>query len=53
MRTSDQHDGWFEATTAGSLYEERLVEDVILLREVLAACASGDERSLRELGVLA
>jgi hypothetical protein len=36
-----------------SLYEERLVEDVLLLHEVLAACASDDTHRLRTLGVLA
>jgi hypothetical protein len=36
----------------GSLHEERLVEDIILLHDVLAACASGNERWLMDLGVL-
>jgi hypothetical protein len=38
---------------ATSLYEERLVDDVLLLREVLAACACDDAGRLMDLGVLA
>ena len=37
---------------ATSLYEERLVEDLLLLRDVLAACARHDDQRLVELGVL-
>lgn len=35
----------------GSLYEERLVEDLLLLVEVVAACHDGDDTRLGELGV--
>jgi len=37
----------------GSLYEERLVEDLLLLVDVVAACRNGDDAKLRELGVAA
>ena len=35
----------------GSLYEERLVEDLLLLVDVVTACRDGDDRRLCELGV--
>lgn len=35
----------------GSLYEERLVEDLLLLADVVRACNDGDEARLSELGV--
>lgn len=35
----------------GSLYEERLVEDLLLLVDVVAACRDGDDARLAELGV--
>ena len=35
----------------GSLYEERLVEDLLLLVDVVTACRDGDESRLCELGV--
>jgi len=35
----------------GSLYEERLVEDLLLLADVVRACNDGDEARLTELGV--
>jgi hypothetical protein len=37
----------------GSLYEERLVEDLLLLFEVVAACHDGDDDRLADLGVAA
>jgi len=37
----------------GSLYEERLVEDLLLLVEVVAACQEQDDGRLVELGVCA
>lgn len=37
----------------GSLYEERLVEDLLLLVDVVAACRCGDDSKLAELGVYA
>ena len=40
-----------EGVVTGSLFEDRLVEDLMLLREVLAACAASDERRLADLGV--
>ena len=35
----------------GSLYEERLVEDLLLLVDVVRACRDGDDAKLTELGV--
>ena len=35
----------------GSLYEERLVEDLLLLMDVVSACQDGDDARLAELGV--
>jgi hypothetical protein len=35
----------------GSLYEERLVEDLLLLADVVRACQDGDDARLAELGV--
>jgi hypothetical protein len=35
----------------GSLYEERLVEDLLLLVEVVTACRDGNDSRLTELGV--
>ena len=37
----------------GSLYEERLVEDLLLLVDVVTACRDGDDSRLCELGVAA
>lgn len=37
----------------GSLYEERLVEDLLLLADVVSACRDGDDARLAELGVCA
>jgi hypothetical protein len=36
----------------GSLYEERLVEDLLLLVDVVSACRDGDDTRLAELGVI-
>ena len=35
----------------GSLYEDRLVEDLLLLVDVVAACQDGDDDRLAALGV--
>ena len=35
----------------GSLYEERLVEDLLLLVDVVTACRDGNDARLAELGV--
>jgi hypothetical protein len=35
----------------GSLYEERLVEDLLLLVDVVSACQEGNDARLAELGV--
>lgn len=35
----------------GSLYEDRLVEDLLLLVDVVSACQDGDDTRLAELGV--
>ena len=35
----------------GSLYEERLVEDLLLLVDVVTACRDGDDSRLFDLGV--
>jgi hypothetical protein len=35
----------------GSLYEDRLVEDLLLLVDVVAACREGDDDRLAALGV--
>jgi hypothetical protein len=37
----------------GSLYEESLVEDLLLLVDVVCACRDGDDAKLAELGVVA
>jgi len=37
----------------GSLYEESLVEDLLLLVDVVRACGDGDDAKLAELGVVA
>jgi len=37
----------------GSLYEERLVEDLLLLVEVVSACREENDQRLAELGVCA
>lgn len=37
----------------GSLYEERLVEDLLLLADVVSACRDGNDARLAELGVCA
>ena len=36
----------------GSLYEESLVEDLLLLVDVVRACGNGDDARLAELGVV-
>jgi len=41
----------FSNIPLGSLYEERLVEDLLLLVEVVAACQHDDTARLSELGV--
>ena len=41
----------FSNIPLGSLYEERLVEDLLLLVDVVAACRDGDDVRLAELGV--
>jgi hypothetical protein len=43
----------FSAIPLGSLYEERLVEDLLLLVDVVAACQDGDDAKLADLGVCA
>lgn len=43
----------FSAIPLGSLYEERLVEDLLLLVDVVAACREGDDSRLADLGVCA
>ncbi len=35
----------------GSLYEDRLVEDLLLLFDVVTACQADDNRRLAELGI--
>lgn len=35
----------------GSLYEDRLVEDLLLLVDVVSACRAGNDARLTELGV--
>jgi hypothetical protein len=35
----------------GSLYEDRLVEDLLLLVDVVSACQNSDDARLAELGV--
>lgn len=35
----------------GSLYEDRLVEDLLLLVDVVSACMEGNDDRLAELGV--
>jgi len=41
----------FSSLPLGSLYEERLVEDLLLLVDVVRACRDGDDARLCELGV--
>jgi hypothetical protein len=41
----------FGGLPLGSLYEERLVEDLLLLVEVVSACHESDDGRLAELGV--
>jgi hypothetical protein len=41
----------FNTLPLGSLYEERLVEDLLLLVDVVSACIAGDDARLAELGV--
>ena len=41
----------FGSIPLGSLYEERLVEDLLLLFDVVSACRDGDDARLAELGV--
>jgi hypothetical protein len=43
----------FDNLPLGSLYEDRLVEDLLLLAEVVSACMSDDDARLAELGVVA
>lgn len=41
----------FHALPLGSLYEDRLVEDLLLLVDVVRACREDDTDRLRDLGV--
>jgi hypothetical protein len=41
----------FSNIPLGSLYEERLVEDLLLLADVVRACCADDDERLSELGV--
>ena len=41
----------FSNLPLGSLYEERLVEDLLLLADVVSACRDGNDARLAELGV--
>jgi hypothetical protein len=41
----------FSSLPLGSLYEERLVEDLLLLIDVVSACRSNNDARLAELGV--
>jgi hypothetical protein len=41
----------FGTIPLGSLYEERLVEDLLLLVDVVSACCNDDDARLAELGV--
>ena len=41
----------FSTLPLGSLYEERLVEDLLLLVDVVAACQNGDDAKLEALGL--
>jgi hypothetical protein len=43
----------FSNIPLGSLYEDRLVEDLLLLVDVVSACRDGDDARLAELGVCA
>ena len=43
----------FRTLPLGSLYEDRLVEDLLLLVDVVAACRDGDDAKLADLGVTA
>jgi hypothetical protein len=41
----------FSNLPLGSLYEDRLVEDLLLLIDVVSACQSSDDERLEDLGV--
>ena len=41
----------FSNLPLGSLYEDRLVEDLLLLVDVVSACQNGDDAKLAELGL--
>jgi hypothetical protein len=41
----------FSKLPLGSLYEDRLVEDLLLLFEVVSACREDDDVRLADLGV--
>lgn len=41
----------FSNLPLGSLYEDRLVEDLLLLVDVVRACCDGDDDRLNDLGV--
>jgi len=41
----------FSTLPLGSLYEDRLVEALLLLVAVVAACRDGDDAKLADLGV--
>jgi hypothetical protein len=41
----------FSHLPLGSLYEDRLVEDLLLLVDVVSACLEGNDDRLAELGV--
>jgi hypothetical protein len=43
----------FSSLPLGSLYEERLVEDLLLLIDVVKACRDDNDARLSELGVRA
>jgi hypothetical protein len=43
----------FSNIPLGSLYEDRLVEDLLLLVDVVSACQEGNDARLAELGVCA
>jgi len=43
----------FSNLPLGSLYEDRLVEDLLLLVEVVRACRDDDDARLSELGLSA
>ena len=41
----------FSNIPLGSLYEDRLVEDLLLLVDVVSACLEGNDARLADLGV--